>query len=371
MVNSTYFNKYSLLLFLYTSFSYFFSVYLYSGEAFGTRIHLGSFSFFESFFLIPLLFFILVPSPIRQIKIFGLVFKYLKYFIFFAFIQLFLDLIGMPISYETIGESAQENRSILAGKSFLRVNSFFGEPRVLAASLVPIYILNKIHTNTKFKPLDIFVIFSIGFFTFSTSFIQSIIVSLFIWSLFISPRFRLFSIFFLFSITAVYLINYDLIRELIVTILPRYVIVFDLLSPELISNIANISPEIKEQISDVSFIGYLINGELIKLSGIFGHGLGSGHFAIDKIAYNYFGLQNNGSLYGSRWLFYTFLLELGIIGMALLYLHTREIFIKTTNKIKPYKLHVLIFFVTSLLSSSYFFILLGVYLSIESKANKI
>ena len=52
----------------------------------------------------------------------------------------------MPISYETIGESAQENRSILAGKSFLRVNSFFGEPRVLAASLVPIYNLNKAHT---------------------------------------------------------------------------------------------------------------------------------------------------------------------------------------------------------------------------------
>lgn len=371
LVNSTYFNRYSLLLFFYAFISYLISAYFYGNEVHGSRIHLGSISFFESFFLIPLLFFILVPSVQSQINIFSKVFKYLRYFIFIAFIQLFLDVIGIPISYETLGEPAPENRSLFMGSSFIRVNSFFGEPRVLSASLIPIYILNKIHTNTKFKMYDFLIIFIIGFFTFSTSFVQSVIVSMGLWSLFVSRRFRIFALSFFSLITAVYLINFDLIRDLVVNLLPRYVIVFDLLSPELIANVANISTELREQISDISFLGYIFSGEFLNLNGILGSGLGSGHFAIDKIAFSYFGLQSDGSLYGSRWLFYTMLLEIGVIGMVLFYLSLRSIFIRTSRRIKAYKLYIIIFFVTALLSSSYFFILLAIYLSIESKTRKL
>lgn len=371
LINSTYFNVYILFLFFYAIISYFISAYLYSGFTYASRIHLSSISFFESFFLIPLLFFILVPSVQSQINIFNKVFKYLKYFIFIAFVQLFLDFVGIPISYETLGEAAPENRSLFMGTNFLRLNSAFGEPRVLAVSLIPIYLLNKIHTNTKFKMSDFLIIFIVGFLTFSTSFVQSIIVSIGLWSLFISRRFRIFALSSLSIITVVYLINFDLIRELVVTLMPRYVILFDILSPELIANIANISPEFKEQISDISFLAYILNGEFLSLNGILGNGLGSGHYAIDKIASSYFGLQHSGGLYGSRWLFYTMLLEIGVIGIIFLYLHLRNIYSKTSSRIRNYKLYVIIFFVTSLLGSTYFFILLAVYLSIESKTQKL
>ena len=171
------------------------------------------------------------------------------------------------------------------------------------------------------------------------------------------------------SITVLYFLNIDFIQDFAVNnISQRFDIVFQILNPQIIGALANISPEFRDQISDVSLVGYLFSGEFIQLTGIFGHGLGSGHFAIDKMAFNYFGIQNDGFLYGSRWIFYTLVLELGAIGALLFYLKLRNIYKKTTLTIKPYKLYVLIFFSTSLFSSAYFFLFLSIYLSIESLA---
>lgn len=367
LINSIYFNKYSLLLFIYGFISYIISILIYDGENFSSRIHLSSFSFFESFFIIPFLFFILVPSPSRQLKIFELVFKYLKVFIFFAFLQFFFDLGGFSVSYESIGEPAPENRADLLGFNILRLSSFFGEPRDLAICLIPIYLLNKISTKSSFKIIDIFIICSIGILTISSSFIQSVIATFAVWGFFSSLRFRIFSISIVSAFTILYLFNFELIRDSLILILPRYEIIFQILSPEIVGNIAQVSPEFKEQISDVSFIGYLLNGEIIKLTGIFGHGLGSGHFAIDKIAFTYFSIENEGILYGSRWLLYTLILELGSAGIFLIFLSIRHIYIKTNNTMKLNKLYIIIFFFTSLLGSAYIFILLSVYLSIESE----
>ena len=94
------------------------------------------------------------------------------------------------------------------------------------------------------------------------------------------------------SITVLYFLNIDFIQDFAVNnISQRFDIVFQLLNPQIIGALANISPEFRDQISDVSLVGYLFSGEFIQLTGIFGHGLGSGHFAIDKMAFNYFGIQ--------------------------------------------------------------------------------
>ena len=365
-ISSNYFNKYALILLLYCIFSYFFSFLLYSGNNFSTRIHLSSLSFFESFFILPFLFFILVPSKEKQLKIFELVFKYLKFIILIAFIQFFLDLAGFPISYEALGEPAPENRADLAGFSILRLNSFFGEPRDLAICLIPIYLLNKISSNTRFRVTDLLIILTIGILTVSSSFIQSLIASAVIWSLFVSRRLRLISISLLAGFIVVYFLNFELIRDFFVLLSPRFEIIFQILSPEVISNIAQISPEFRDQISDISFIAYILNGEIFNITGLFGHGLGSAHFAIDKIAFNYFNIQHEGSfIYGSRWLFYTFFLEIGLTGMILFILFLKEIYLKANNKLKEKKLYIVIFFVTSLLGSAYIFILLSIYMSIE------
>ena len=370
-INSIYFNKYCFMLFIYGAISYLISILIYDGQDLSSRIHFSSLSFFESFYIIPLLFFILVPSPIRQLKILELVFKCLKVIIFIAVIQFIMDLAGFSVSYEAIGEPAPENRGVFLGLDILRVSSFFGEPRGLAVCLIPIYLLNIISKNSSFKIIDIIVIFTIGTLTLSSSFIQSVIICLVIWSLFISPKFRIFSISLIASLVILYLFNFDLIKDTIIQIFPRFELVFEILSPEIVSNIAEFSPEFRAQISDISIIGYMFNGEIIKFTGIFGSGLGSGHFAIDQIANNYFNIENDGTIYGSRWLFYTMLLEIGIIGMALLYLNLQSIFNHTSNRIKKYKLHVITFFALSLFSSVYFIILLSVYLSIESKTVKL
>ena len=371
LINPVYFNKYCFILFIYAAFSYLISILIYDGQDLSSRIHLSSLSFFESFFIIPFLFFILVPSPKRQLKILQLVFKWLKIVILIAFIQFLMDLGGLSVSYERFGEPAPENRGVLFGLDVLRVNSFFGEPRGLAVCLIPIYLLNKIYLNDSFKIIDILIIFTIGVLTLSSSFILTIIVYLLIWSLFISPKFRIFSVSFFASIVLLYLINFDLIKDFLIEIIPRFEIVFEILSPDVISNIAEISPEFKAQISDVSLVGYILNGEIIKLSGLFGNGLGSGHFAIDQIASSYFNLQNDGTIYGSRWLFYTMLLEIGVIGLALFYLNLKTIFNNTSSRLKKHKLYIMIFFALSLLSSVYFFVLLSVYLSIEYKATNL
>ena len=288
------------MLFIYGAISYLISILIYDGQDLSSRIHFSSLSFFESFYIIPLLFFILVPSPIRQLKILELVFKCLKVIIFIAVIQFIMDLAGFSVSYEAIGEPAPENRGVFLGLDILRVSSFFGEPRGLAVCLIPIYLLNIISKNSSFKIIDIIVIFTIGTLTLSSSFIQSVIICLVIWSLFISPKFRIFSISLIASLVILYLFNFDLIKDTIIQIFPRFELVFEILSPEIVSNIAEFSPEFRAQISDISIIGYMFNGEIIKFTGIFGSGLGSGHFAIDQIANNYFNIENDGTIYGTN-----------------------------------------------------------------------
>ena len=369
LTNSIYFNKYSLLLLVYGTISYLISVLAYDGQNFSSRIHLSSLSFFESVFLLPFMFFVLVPSVTKQLTIFKNVFKYLKIFIYLSVFQLFLDLIGFPISYESIGEPSPENRSNILGFEILRISSFFGEPRDLATLIVPIFLMNCIIENRSIRFSEILLILFIGVATISSSFIIAVLLTVLIYGLFSSFAVRLLMFPIIFSLSVLYFLNIEFIQDFAVNnISQRFDIVFELLNPEIIGALANISPEFKEQISDVSLIGYLFSGEFIKLTGIFGHGLGSGHFAIDKMAFNYFGIQNDGFLYGSRWIFYTLVLELGAIGTLLFYLKLRNIYKKTHLKIKPYKLYVLIFFSTSLFSSAYFFLFLSIYLSIESLA---
>jgi len=371
-INSIYFNNYSILLFIYATFSYLVAIISYNDLDFSNRVHLSSLSFFESVFLLPFIFFVLVPSTTKQLAIFKSIFKYLKIFIYLSVLQLFLDLIGFPISYESIGEPSPENRSNILGFEILRISSFFGEPRDLATLIVPIFFISCIIENRKIRFSEILLILFIGVATISSSFIVAILLSVLIYGIFSSLLVRLLIFPIIFSLSALYFLNIELVQDFAVNnISQRFDIVFQLLNPEIIGALANISPEFKDQISDVSLVGYVFNGEFVQLTGIFGHGLGSGHFAIDKMAFNHFGIQNDGILYGSRWIFYTLVLELGVIGIILFYLMLRNIYKKNSQRIKSYKLYILIFIATSLFSSAYFFLFLSIYLSIRSNALKI
>ncbi len=371
-INSIYFNNFLILLFIYALFSYLVAIIFYHDLEFSNRIHLSSLSFFESVILLPFIFFVLVPSPSKQIAIFKKLFKYLKIFIYISVLQLFLDLIGFPISYESIGEPSPENRSNILGFEILRISSFFGEPRDLATLIVPIFFMNCIIENRSIRLSEILLIVFIGVATISSSFIIAILLSVLIYGIFSSLVIRLLIFPVVLSISVLYFLNIDFIQDFAVNnISQRFDIVFQLLNPEIIGALANISPEFRDQISDVSLVGYLFSGEFIQLTGIFGHGLGSGHFAIDKMAFNYFGIQNDGFLYGSRWIFYTLVLELGVIGIILFYLMLRDIYKKNSKRIKSFKLYILIFIATSLFSSAYFFLFLSIYLSIRSNALKI
>lgn len=369
-INSIYFNNYALLLFIYSVFSYLIAITVYYDLDFFTRIHLSSISFFESMLLLPFIFFVLVPSPEKQVIIFKKVFKFLKIFVYLSVFQFFLDLLGFSISYESIGESALENRGDIFGFDILRINSFFGEPRDLAALIVPIFIMNSILENRSLRLYEIFFILLIGIATISSSFLIVILVSTLTFGIFSSSIVRLL-IFSIFSfLVTLYFFNIEFLQEFSQNnISSRFSIVFQLLNPEVIGAIANISPEFLEQISDISLFSYIFNGLIFELNGFLGHGLGSAHFAINQIALNIFNIQNENIIYGSRWIFYTLLLEIGIIGfiiLILMFLRIYKLSFIANKKINNRQLiYIMIFTASTLFSSIYFFTFIWIYFSIR------
>jgi len=373
-LNAIYFNRYSILLFFYAFIMYFFSLSFIDSQNFGQRIHLSSLSFFESFFLLPILFFILIPSTKSQLKIMKKVFIWMKYFVYFGLLQLALDLVGISLSYESFGEPALENRAYLLGFDILRISSFFGEPRDLAALIIPIFVAESIVKNIKFNILDYLKIIILGLLTVSSSFIASAIAALVAFGLFSSKNFRVFSLSFVILSFSSFLIFANSIQDYVISLFPRYEIVFEILSSDFIASLAEPSPEIVAQISDVSFFSYLFNFEFINLNGFLGNGLGSAHFAIKNIALTYFQIENNEILFGSRWIFYTFLLEIGIIGSFLIIKKIFFIINSSKKYFEPENLNInyysILFFISCLFGSTYFFLYLPLYLSILVKSER-
>lgn len=371
-INSIYFNNYAILLFIYAIFSYLLASLFYNDLDFSNRVHLSSLSFFESMFLLPFIFYTLVPSPKKQIIILKKIFKYLKIFVYLSVLQFFLDLIGFPVSYESIGEPAPENRSNIFGFDILRLSSFFGEPRDLATLIIPIFVMNSILDNRYLRNYEILFILLIGLATISSSFIIAILISIFIYGIFSSKLARLSIFSIIFSLSALYFLNLEFVQDFTVNnISARFEIVFQLLNPQIIGAIANISPEFLEQISDVSFFSYIFNGVIFGLQGFFGHGLGSAHFAIDQIANNFFNIQNENIIFGSRWIFYTLLLEIGIVGFTILILMLIKIFKLSYILNKDKKLiYITLFTINAFFSSTYFFIFIWIYFSIRKKSLK-
>jgi len=296
------------------------------------------------------------------------VFIWIKYFVYFGLFQLVLDLVGISLSYESIGEPALENRAYLLGFDILRISSFFGEPRDLAALIIPIFVAEKIVRKMKFNILDYFKIIFLGLLTVSSSFIASSIAALVAFGLFSSKNFRIFSLSFVILLFSSFLIFAESIQDYVISLFPRYEIVFQIFSSDFISTLADASPEIVAQISDVSFFSYLLNFEFIKLNGFIGNGLGSAHFAIKDMALTYFQIENNEILFGSRWIFYTFLLEIGLIGSFLI---IKKIFFIVNSSKKYFEVdnlninfYSMLFFISCLFGSTYFFLYLAIYLSI-------
>ena len=269
--------------------------------------------------------------------------------IFYSLIQFILFYFGINLSFENINEYAPENQGEFFGINSLRPNSFFGEPRDLACFIIPIIFFYKYIRDIKVGLIDWFFIILIGLLTQSSTFF----IVLFLSIIYLTLR-KSFVIITTISLVFIFLIvpNIGFIFEFI----PRLV---DISKLDVIDS-DSFDKELVGQLGDLSFINYLTYN-FNSLDGIstllFGNGLGSSSAVILSIVNETFLLDIKSI--NSRFLFYTLLVDIGVLGIFIFY-KIIKLFISGIN----YKLNkiekfvIMLFIIGSIFSSSYLFLLI-------------
>ena len=258
-------------------------------------------------------------------------------FLFLGFIQLALSYYGIDLAWESIGEPSSENKGYLFGRYILRPASLYGEPRDLSGFVIFTFALHTYiykNQNISFLTLTLFLV--LGLTTQSSTFFLVMVFYLLV-------IFRASFLKILFAIILLLIVLYY-IFPLLQLIIPRLLLV-----EEFNIDMLN-TPLFAEQAGDLSLIFYTINSNILQF--LFGNGIGASSSVIASYANEYMWTKSEFTFINSRWLFYTWLIDFGFIGL-LFFGYFINKYLPKNNKLKTLSLFAL---GTSLFTGSLIFI---------------
>lgn len=227
-----------------------------------------------------------------------------------GYAQIGLYLLGINTSYESIGEPAFENVAVLGGIEILRANSIFGEPRDLAVVCLTISVLMMAVDPAYFRR-QVPLLFLLALLTMSSTAILCVLGASFIWGISKLTRSVVFLLFASGSFFWIYA-DYELAEGF-----GRYSFVVDVFS-----NIATgkIPAFLNEQAVDLLVAPFVLSGEFLTPSYLFGRGLGGEHVALVHLHEQYAqAVEFPATVLSSRLIWYTFWLEAGLICFVALF----------------------------------------------------
>ena len=334
-------NKYILILFFLVLLSLIIN-------PFEIRIILNSISYFF------VLVFAVMGLSILSKSESGLVLKLFKkvitiwfYLIFLGFVQLILSYFGFDLSWESIGEPSPENKGYFLGRFLIRPASLFGEPRRFSAHIILVSFLYFYICKIKVNKLLLLMFIFLGISTQSSTFILVTFFSLFIF--FRISLFKMLLALVLLFISSTYIIS------TLKLLAPRL-----MLSQEFSIDLLN-TPAYAEQAGDFSFFVYVIYSDLIQF--LFGNGIGMSNSVIATFTDIFINTKSEFDLINSRWLFYTLLIDFGLIGL----IYFTYLIKKHIPRDKSFLTLSLLSIVTSLFTGSFIFIFIILILNIINK----
>ena len=178
-VPAEFFSRRFLLLLAYSILIFVKGLIEFWGDPELSRLLIMTLRYLEFFLVLPLLYFLCTSTPLARKRIFQLCSNGWWYACLLGALQVFVDQIGFSVSFESIGEYSLENRAEVAGGlSFLRASSLFGEPRDLAALVVPILLMRAMAFEREVRPVELCLAVGIGMLTFSNTFFIVILLYL-------------------------------------------------------------------------------------------------------------------------------------------------------------------------------------------------
>ena len=334
-------NKYILILFFLVLLSLIIN-------PFEIRIILNSISYFF------VLVFAVMGLSILSKSESGLVLKLFKkvitiwfYLIFLGFVQLILSYFGFDLSWESIGEPSPENKGNFLGRLLIRPASLFGEPRRFSAHIILVSFLYFYICKIKVNKLLLLMFIFLGISTQSSTFILVTFSSLFIF--FRISLFKMLLALVLLFISSTYIIS------TLKLLAPRL-----MLGQEFSIDLLN-TPAYAEQAGDFSFFVYVIYSDLIQF--LFGNGIGMSNSVIATFTDIFIYTKSEFDFINSRWLFYTLLIDFGLIGL----IYFTYLIIKHIPRDKSFLTLSLLSIVTCLFTGSFIFIFIILILNIINK----
>lgn len=361
-------NSYLLLIFLLSTISFIISYSYHVESIFSLRIIIGYISFISYFVLFPIVFILAFNNrnSFNQVVLHSS--KILYGCLLFGVAQVFLDLAGITISFEALTEFTEGNKSLWFGTAILRPNSFFGEPRDLASLVIPIMIFYRfIRLEYSLKKIDYFLILFLGIISASITFILVLGLCVFLYIFFSKTNLiKIVMLIFIFLLIIPFSLYFSDIQLFIEEQLPRFLILFTLTD----ITEASANSDLFVQATDILLGIYLFDIVSMKISvlnSLFGYGLGSGIIIVGDYMVSMFGsyLPEN-SVFNTRILAFTWLIEFGLVGCGLmiLWVHRLIKIFCTINNLKIRKISFLVYLSIGccMLSQSYFFVALIMYL---------
>ena len=122
-----------------------------------------------------------------------------------------------------------------------------------------------------------------------------------------------------------------------------------------------LNQDLQQQISDFIIIPFILSNDIFSLNGLLGYGLGAQQLVVRDLANIYFGIQDTDMLFGTRFLIFSLLLEVGFLGLISYFIVWLRIVRKYISSLKikdtwrAQYLHAA--FVISLFGDTYFFVI--------------
>jgi hypothetical protein len=369
-VPRAYFSNNMCFLLFFAGLSFLYSYLTYSSSEEAYRVVIMGVRFFESTMILPVIFFLLLNSNRKRQQIILKAVWWWRVAACIAILQFILSLIGLPLSYESIGEAAPENQASVVGFTVLRVNSFFGEPRVLASLLIPIMMFYCITQDRALSASEKCLIAIVGVMTFSNTLVVSLGICLilrpFAGRSVAKKSMYVFAVLIVSLVLAVTIIFF---QDSIISAVPRLQIILEImLNTESMSGAGeSVSGDIAAQISDFLILPYIFSGYFLGIDGLVGHGLGSSQLVLRALAQDFFGFTNPDVLFGTRFIVFVLVLDIGLIGCFILMKIVLDLITCASAKSKSpplFRYYSYCIVAVALFNDSYFFVCYLMFLSV-------
>lgn len=235
-------------------------------------------------------------------KYFSIVVKGWYILLYLGLIQLILSFFGVDMSWESIGEPSPENKGYFLGSYLLRPASVYGEPRDFSAFVVLIPCLYAfINKGREIKWSHLLFFVALGLSSQSTTFF--LVMSFYLFVIYRTSLIKIFAFSSLFGLLFTFLLPF------LKVLIPRLYFV-ESFSLDMLN-----TPLFAEQAGDLSFVFYIIHSNIVQL--IFGNGIGTSSYIISLFTDTYMFTKSEYLYINSRWLFYTWLVDFGVLVLVL------------------------------------------------------